>query len=910
MSDEINISDDSAEELIPNTENTNKSQTIPLNGLYENWFLDYASYVILDRAVPHINDGFKPVQRRILHSLKEMDDGRFNKAANVIGNTMKYHPHGDASIGDAMVQIGQKNLLIDCQGNWGDPITGDSAAAPRYIEGRLSKFANEVVFNPDTTNWQLSYDGRNREPITLPVKFPLLLAQGAEGIAVGLATKIMPHNFLELIDGSIQVLHGERPQLLPDFPTGGMADTSLYNEGMRGGKIRVRAKIEERDKKTLAITEIPFGTTTGGLIDSVIAANDKGKIKIKKIEDNTAQFVEIIVHLAPGISPDVTIDALYAFTSCEVSISPNTCVIKGEKPYFMSVNDILIENTNNTKELLKQELEIRLKELQEKIFFSSLLKIFIQEGMYKNPEYENSGDFDTVVQVLHGLFSPFFDQFYREITPEDYKKLIDKPMSSITRFDVKKADEQMKSLADEIKEVKKHLRQLTEYTIAWFEHLRKKFGQGRERKTELRAFDKVEATQVALANAKLYVNREEGFIGSSMKKDEFVCDCSDIDDIIVIRSDGKFVVTKIQDKVFVGKDIIHVAVFKKGDERTIYNMIYKDGATGTSYIKRFAVVGITRDKEYDLTKDGSKGSKVWYFTANPNGEAEIINVQLKPHTKLRKLNFDMDFAEIAIKGRASQGNIVSKYPVKKITFKSKGISTLAGRKIWYDAILKRLNADERGQYLGEFDGDDKILTVMSDGSYELASFDLSNHFDDKMQRIEKFYPEHVYTAIHQDGKSQTYYVKRFKFEDLPIGKRVSFINDEAGSKLILLTNALEPLVKLDLLKGKSQVEETIEQPLNEIIDIKGYKAQGNRLSFHTVKYISVLSQDIDFTRTEETADAAASPETESPTQTNTEDTSADAEESPKAAEENSAIKLEITNPDDIHIDDKGQMGLF
>ncbi|MBP3943341.1 DNA gyrase/topoisomerase IV subunit A [Sphingobacteriaceae bacterium WQ 2009] len=845
MSDEINKADESAEELQSQTEQGHKSQTIPLHGLYENWFLDYASYVILDRAVPHINDGFKPVQRRILHSLKEMDDGRFNKAANVIGNTMKYHPHGDASIGDAMVQIGQKNLLIDCQGNWGDPITGDSAAAPRYIEGRLSKFANAVVFNPDTTNWQFSYDGRNREPITLPVKFPLLLAQGAEGIAVGLATKIMPHNFLELIDGSIQALRGERPNILPDFPTGGMADVSLYNEGMRGGKIRVRAKIEERDKKTLAITEIPFGTTTGGLIDSVIAANDKGKIKIKKIEDNTAQFVEIIVHLAPGISPDVTIDALYAFTSCEVSISPNTCVIKNEKPQFMSVNDILIENTDNTRELLKRELEIRLLELQEKIFFSSLLKIFIQEGMYKNAAYENSGDFDTVVTVLNELFTPFFEQFYRPIVPEDYKKLIDKPMSSITRFDFKKADEQMKNLAEEIKIVKKHLRHIVDYTIEWYESLRSKFGQGRERKTELRAFDKVEATQVALANAKLYVNREEGFIGSSMKKDEFVCDCSDIDDIIVIRSDGKFMVTKIQDKVFVGKDIIHVAVFKKGDERTIYNMVYKDGATGTSFIKRFAVVGVTRDKEYDLTKDGSKGSKVLYFTANPNGEAEIINIQLKPHTKLRKLNFDMDFAEIAIKGRASQGNIVSKYPMKKITFKSKGISTLAGRKIWYDEILKRLNADERGKYLGEFDGDEKILTVMADGSYELSSFDLSNHFDEKMIRIEKFHPTHVYTAIHQDGKTLTYFVKRFKFDDLPIGKRVSLINEEPKSKLILLTNADEPLVRLDLLKGKSQVPETIEQPLAEIIDVKGYKAQGNRLSFHTVKYITVLSKDQD-----------------------------------------------------------------
>src|ERR1700761_846694 len=561
-----------SEDLSTNDTSENKDDqklhnVTSLGGLYENWFLDYASYVILDRAVPHLHDGLKPVQRRILHSLKEMDDGRFNKAANVIGNTMKYHPHGDASIGDAMVQIGQKNLLIDCQGNWGDPVTGDSAAAPRYIEARLSKFANEVVFNPDTTQLQASYDGRNKEPITLPVKFPLLLAQGAEGIAVGLATKILPHNFIELLDASIAVLKGEAISLLPDFPTGGLADASAYNDGQRGGRVRVRAKIVERDKKTLAITEIPFSTTTGSLIDSVIAANDKGKIKIKKIEDNTAQNVEIMIHLAPGISPDVTIDALYAFTDCEVSISPNTCVIQSDKPRFISVNDMLTESTHYTKELLKQELQIRLKELMEKIFFSSLLKIFIQEGMYKNKDYEESGNFENVVEVLNRLFTPFFSQFYREILPEDYKRLIDKPMSSITRFDVKKADEQMKALEAEIKEVKHHLKHLNDYAIAWFQKLKDKYGKGRERKTELRTFDKVEAAQVALANVKLYVNREDGFIGTGLKKDEFVGDCSDIDEIIVFRSDGKCTITKVQEKVFVGKDIIHAAVFKKNDER-------------------------------------------------------------------------------------------------------------------------------------------------------------------------------------------------------------------------------------------------------------------------------------------------------------------------------------------------------
>lgn len=866
-------------------ENEQASNTIPLSGLYENWFLDYASYVILDRAVPHINDGFKPVQRRILHSFKEKDDGRFNKIANVVGHTMQYHPHGDASIGDAIVQLGQKDLLIDCQGNWGDPVTGDSAAASRYIEGRLSKFANDVVFNPDTTEWQLSYDGRNKEPITLPVKFPLLLAQGAEGIAVGLATKIMPHNFIELIDGSIEVLKGERPNIYPDFPTGGYADISNYNEGQRGGKIRVRAKIEERDKKTLAITEIPFGTTTGSLIDSIVSANDKGKIKIKKIEDNTAKDVEIIIHLAAGISPDVTIDALYAFTSCESSISPNTCVIKDDKPHFMSVNDILIENTLQTKDLLKRELEIRLNELQEKIFFNSLLKIFIQEGMYKHPEYENAGDFQTVVQVLNTLFTPFFAQFYREILPEDYKKLIDKPMSSITRFDVKKSDEQMKALNDEIKEVKKNLKYLTEYAIEWFEYLRNKYKEGRERKTELRVFDKVEATQVALANAKLYVNREEGFIGIGMKKDEFVTDCSDIDDIIVFREDGKYSVVKVQEKVFVGKGIIHVAVFKKGDDRTIYNAIYSDGPNGNTYVKRFAVTAVTREKEYDLTK-GSKGSKVLYFSANANGEAELVQVLLKPHSKLRKVNFDLDFAEIAIKGKASMGNIVAKTPVKKINFKSAGVSTLAGRKIWYDEVLKRLNADERGKFLGEFDAEDKILIVLNDGSYELSNFDLNNHFDEKMIRIEKFHPEHIYTAVHQDGKSGAFYVKRFHFEDIPFGKRISFINEEAGSKLILLTNNLNPIVKIKQLKGKSQVQEEIEQPLNELIDVKKIKAQGNRLSFHNVQQVNAITQELDLSE------------------------SIDARTSPEQKEKQDDLPLEITNPDEIQINDEGQMGLF
>ncbi|MFD1630932.1 DNA gyrase/topoisomerase IV subunit A [Pseudopedobacter beijingensis] len=887
----------------------------PISGLYENWFLDYASYVILDRAVPHINDGLKPVQRRILHSLKEMDDGRFNKVANVIGNTMKYHPHGDASIGEAMVQIGQKDLLIDTQGNWGDPITGDSAAAARYIEGRLSKFALDVVFNPDTTEWQLSYDGRNREPITLPVKFPLLLAQGAEGIAVGLATKVMPHNFNELIDASVEVLRGNRPDILPDFYTGGMADFSQYNEGQRGGKIRVRAKISELDKKTLVITEVPFTTTTTGLIDSIIAANDKGKIKIKKIEDNTARNVEIVIHLSPGISPDVTIDALYAFTACETSISPNTCVIKNDKPHFMSVNDILIESTNHTKALLKKELEIKLHDLQEKIFFSSLLKIFIQEGMYKNSKYENSTNFEEVITVLHELFDPFKPSLYREILPEDFKKLIDKPMSSITRFDVKKADEQMAALEKEITQVKKYLKHLTDFAIDYFLRLKEKYGKGRERKTEIRAFDRVEASQVALANTKFYVNREDGFVGTGLKKDEYLFDCSDLDDIAVFREDGSLIVTKVQEKTFVGKGILHVGVFKKNDDRTIYNMIYRDGKSGTAYIKRFAVGGVTRDKEYDLTK-GTKGSKVLYFTANPNGEAEVVNIALKPMSKLRKLSFDADFAEIAIKGRGSQGNIVTKFAIKKVTLKTKGVSTLAGRKIWYDDVTKRLNENGHGEFLGEFQAEDKILCVFNDGSYELSTFDLTNHFDDKMIRIEKFDPERVFAAIQIDGKTKNYFVKRFKFEDLAIGKRISFINEDAGSQLLILTKAQNPIVKIEALKGKTQIYDESEIDLSEAIDVKGIKAQGNRLSPHDIQKVTLLTtEEADEDETQPVEDDQ--PEIEEGEEQSTDNEEGGAEsnqdeiktEKPKFIsdfKQTKKVDFEITNPDDID----GQLDLF
>ncbi|MHA4896791.1 DNA gyrase/topoisomerase IV subunit A [Pedobacter sp. PWIIR3] len=920
-----------SDEIENNVNEENTHTVIPINGLYENWFLDYASYVILDRAVPHINDGLKPVQRRIMHSLKEMDDGRFNKAANVIGNTMKYHPHGDASIGDAMVQIGQKDLLIDCQGNWGDPITGDSAAAPRYIEARLSKFANDVVFNPDTTVWQLSYDGRNNEPITLPVKFPLLLAQGAEGIAVGLATKVMPHNFIELLDASIEALKGTRPNILPDFFTGGMADFSAYNEGMRGGRIRVRAKITEKDKRTLVITEVPYSTTTGSVIDSVLSANDKGKIKIKKIEDNTAQHVEIVIHLAPGISPDVTIDALYAFTSCEVSLSPNTCVIQDDKPNFLSVNDILIQNTQHTKGLLKQELEIKLHELQEKIFFSSLLKIFIQEGMYKHADYENAVNFEMVVEVLNRLFEPFKEKLYREIQPEDLKKLIDKPMSSITRFDVKKADDQMKALADEIKVVKNHLKHLTDYAIAWFQKLKDKYGKGRERKTEIRLFDRVEASKVALANVKLYMNREDGFIGTGLRKDEFVADCSDIDEIIVFREDGKCIITKVADKTFVGKGILHAQVFKKNDERTIYNLIYKDGGTGVSYVKRFAVVGVTRDKEYDLTK-GSKGSKILYFTANPNGEAEVVTIQLKPHTKLKKLQFDLDYAEIAIKGRGSQGNIVSKYPVKKILFKSKGVSTLSGLKIWYDSLLRRLNVDGRGKYLGEFDGDDKILQVHKDGWYELSTFELSNHFDADLILIQKFDPEKPFALVQYEGKAKNYFVKRFLFEPIAVGRKGGMISEEAGSKFMYLTSNPAAVLTVDVLKGKTQIPETIEVVLADFIDVKGIKANGNRLSQHDVKNISIANHDeIEPELEQKPSPVIASAEEEEEVSENENTTPEDnlskedvikevapasnTDEHPvvqgvKEVPTAKSVDFEITNPDDIDIDDKGQTKLF
>lgn len=875
----------------PGGEDALHHHVIPLNGLYESWFLDYASYVILDRAVPHLDDGLKPVQRRILHSMRELEDGRYNKVANVIGNTMKYHPHGDASIGDAMVQLGQKNLLIDMQGNWGNIYTGDSAAAPRYIEARLSKFALEVVFNPETTTWQLSYDGRNQEPLTLPVKFPLLLAQGVEGIAVGLATKILPHNFIELIDASIGVFKGEKPDILPDFPTGGSADFSKYNGGLRGAKVRIRARIIEKDKKTLVITEIPFGTTTGSLIDSVIAANDKGKIKIRKIEDNTAKNVEIVIHLAPGISPDITIDALYAFTDCEVSISPNACIIYNDKPHFISVNEILELSAKNTRELLKKELEIRLNDLLEKWHFSSLEKIFIENRIYR--DIEECETWEAVIEAIDKGLEPFKPSLKRDVTKEDIIRLTEIKIKRISKFDGFKADELLRSIEDEMKEVKHHLKHLTEYAIAYFLRLKEKFGKDKHRKTEIRYFDTVSAAQVALANVKLYVNRADGFAGYGLKKDEYICDCSDLDDIIVFRADGKFIVTKVAEKTFVGKDIIHASVFKKNDDRTVYNMIYRDGASGKSFIKRFSVGGITRDKEYDLTQ-GTKGTQVLYFTENPNGEAEVVTVHLKPMPRLKKLVFDADFGEIAVKGRGSMGNTLSKYPVKKVIQKSRGASTLGGRKIWFDDVLKRLNADGRGQLLGSFAGDDKILAVYGDGTLELTNFDLANHYQDDLLFIEKYDPEKVISAVYYEGSAKAHYIKRFKVENSTLNKQVSFISENPGSKLSFATSHPSPVVDVEFVKEGKSKPDPQQIAISEFIDVKGWKALGNKLSKHKVALVKNSTPD------EPAAEAGAS----------SEDAERKHVEDPSQAK---SVDFEITNIDDIEINDEnssGQLGLF
>ncbi|GAA0190322.1 DNA gyrase/topoisomerase IV subunit A [Fulvivirga kasyanovii] len=811
---------------------------IPVSGMYQNWFLEYASYVILERAVPAIQDGFKPVQRRIMHALKEMDDGRFNKVANVIGSTMQYHPHGDASIGDAIVNLGQKDLLIETQGNWGDIRTGDGAAAPRYIEARLSKFALDVVYNPQTTEWQLSYDGRKKEPVTLPVKFPLLLAQGVEGIAVGLSTKILPHNFCELIKASIDLLKGKKVKIYPDFPTGGMADFSEYNHGLRGGKVKVRAKIEEYDKKTLVIKDIPYGTTTTSLIESIIKANDKGKIKIKQVVDNTAKDVEILVSLAPGQSPDITIDALYAFTDCEVSISPNACVIIGEKPHFMGVEEILQVNTDQTVDLLTQELEIKKHELMEKILFSSLEKIFIENRIYR--DIEECETWEAVIETIDKGLDPYKPQFYREITEEDIVRLTEIKIKRISKFDSFKADEMLKRLEEELKETEYNLAHITDYAIGYYSKLLEKYGKGRERKTEIKSFDSIDTTIVAANNQKLYVNREDGFVGYGIKKDEFVTDCSDLDDIIVIRKDGKCVVSRISEKVFMGKGILHVGVWKKGDERMTYNLVYVDGKTGRSMIKRFNVTAVTRDKEYDLTK-GNKGSKVLYLSANPNGEAEVINVKLTSGSSARKKVFDFDFADLEIKGRGAGGNILTKYPVRKIELKSEGVSTLSGLDIWYDEVVGRLNKDERGIHIGNFNGDDNILVIYKDGTYELTSYELTNRYDpNKVMLIERFDPEKVISAVHYDGDSKNYFVKRFKIETTSVNKAFGFISEASGSKLIAVSTKDKPLVEVEYVKSKSKDKFTEELALNELIEVKGWKAIGNKLHSESIKKVKYL----------------------------------------------------------------------
>jgi topoisomerase IV subunit A len=802
-----------------------------LSGMYQDWFLDYASYVILERAVPHLNDGLKPVQRRILHSMKRMDDGRFNKVANIIGHTMQFHPHGDASIGDALVQLGQKDLLVDTQGNWGNLLTGDGAAAPRYIEARLSKFALEVVFNPKTTEWKLSYDGRNKEPVTLPVKFPLLLAMGGEGIAVGLASKILPHNFNEIIDASIDYLLGKEFVLYPDFPTGGLIDISKYNDGQRGGVVKVRAKIEKVDKKELLITEIPFGKTTTSLIESIIKANEKGKIKIKKIDDNTSANVEIVIQLMPGVSPDKTIDALYALTDCESSISPNTCVITGSKPSFLGVSEILRYSTGNTVKLLTSELKIRLAELHEEWHMSSLEKIFIEERIYR--DIEECETWESVIKAIDNGIKPFRKRLLRDVTREDIIQLTEIKIKRISKYDSKKANEHIKSLEAEIEEVKNHLGNIIPYTINYFRQIKKKYGKGRERRTEIRSFDTIQANKVVANNAKLYINYKEGFIGTGLKKDEFVCDCSDIDDIIVIRRDGGYLITKVAEKVFVGNDILYAQVFLKNDERTIYNIVYQDGKDGPLLVKRCAITGLTRDKEYNITK-GTPGSKIVYFSANPNGEAEVIKIYHKPKARLRKPVFEFDFGQLTIKGKSSMGNILTKNAVHKVTLKEKGLSTLGGRKIWFDDAVFRLNVDERGLYLGEFSADDKILVVSKNGYFRTTGFDLSSHFEDNILIIEKFREGKVYSAVYWDAEQKFYYVKRFIVEESE--KAQCFINEDPESKLVSLTEVEYPRFEIEFGgKHKGRDNEIIE--VAEFIGVKSYKAKGKRLTSFTVDNI-------------------------------------------------------------------------
>ena len=808
-----------------------------LSGMYQNWFLDYASYVILERAVPHIMDGLKPVQRRILHSMRRMEDGRYNKVANIVGYTMQFHPHGDASIGDALVQLGQKEMLIDCQGNWGNILTGDGAAAPRYIEARLSKFALDVVFNPKTTEWKLSYDGRNKEPITLPVKFPLLLAQGVEGIAVGLSSKILPHNFNELCDAAISYLHNEEFKLYPDFLTGGSIDVSKYNDGERGGVVRVRSKIEKLDNKTLVIREIPYGKTVATVCDSIVKASEKGKIKIRKVEDLTSGSVEILVHLAPGVSSDKTIDALYAFTDCEVSISPNCCVIDEQKPHFLTVSDVLRKSADNTLALLRQELEIRKSEIQEALHFASLEKIFIEERIYKDKEFEQAKTMDAACEHIDDRLTPYYPTFIREVTKEDILRLMEIKMARILKFNSDKAEEAISRMKKEIKEINGHLKNIVEYTVEWFRMLQNKYGKDFPRHTELRNFDTIDSTKVIEANEKLYINREEGFIGTSLKKDEFICNCSNIDDIIIFFRDGRYIITGVAEKKFIGKNILYANIFKKNDTRTIYNVVYRNGKNGFHYIKRFNVTSIVRDREYDVTQ-GEPDSRIAYFSANPNGEAEVIKVTLKPNPRIRHIIFEEDFSNVIIKGRQAMGNILTKNPVHRITLKQRGGSTLGGRQVWFDYDIMRLNYDGRGEYLGEFHNEDLILVVLNNGDFYTTNFDVNNHYDDNIRIMEKFDPTKAWTAILHDADQHNYpYIKRFFFE--PSNRKQNYLGENKNNRLLLLTDEAYPRLEV-VFGGHDSFREPLIIDVEEFALLKGFKAKGKRLTTFEIDTINEL----------------------------------------------------------------------
>ncbi|MDO5968802.1 DNA gyrase/topoisomerase IV subunit A [Flavivirga aquimarina] len=882
------IEDEDPNDDLINEQDESQETITRVTGMYKDWFLDYASYVILERAVPAIEDGFKPVQRRIMHSMKDLDDGRYNKVANIVGHTMQYHPHGDASIADAMVQIGQKDLLIDTQGNWGNILTGDSAAASRYIEARISKFGLDVVYNPKITEWQASYDGRRKEPVNLPVMFPLLLAQGGEGIAVGLSTKILPHNFIELIEASIKHLQGKRFTILPDFPTAGIADFSNYNDGLRGGKVRVRAKISQLDKNTLVITEIPYATTTSSLIDSILKANDKGKIKVKKIEDNTAAEVEILVHLPSGLSPDKTIDALYAFTSCESSISPLGCVIEDNKPLFIGVSEMLRRSTDNTVQLLKSELEIKLGEFEEQWHFASLERIFIENRIYRDIEEEET--WEGVISAIDKGLKPHTKHLKRAVTEEDIVRLTEIRIKRISKFDIDKAQQKIEALEEQIAEIKHHLANLIDYTIAYFKRLKKEYGEGRERKTEIRTFDDVDATKVVIRNTKLYVNRAEGFIGTSLRRDEYVGDCSDIDDIIVFTKAGKMVVTKVDTKTFIGKDIMHVAVFKKKDKRTIYNLIYRDGKSGPSYIKRFAVTGVTRDREYDLT-NGNKGSSVLYFSANPNGEAEVITILLRQAGSIKKLKWDINFADILIKGRVSKGNLVTKYTIKRVELKEKGVSTLKPRKIWFDDAVQRLNVDGRGELIGEFRGEDKLLIINQSGIVKTVTPEVTMHFDSNMIVMEKWVPKKPISAIYYNGEKELYYVKRFLIENEL--REESFISDHPNSQLEIVSTDWKPMAEVVFAKERGKDRKAnLEINLEEFISIKGVAALGNQLTRGKVNQVNLLDP-LPY---------------EAPEEVHAEDI--EVVDETEVSGETSEKDIKLSKDDDANGEDEGQVTLF